>query len=133
MTQVYLDNWVSRSSYLQSRIKKFLFSTKVNKNVKLSIEINLRYSLSKLSTYFFPYLRSQSKWKKSKPFFIWRFDMSLFPHQGLFKKARVCVQIFRKWAKMLKRAKHFKICPKFNKILNYFGKGHVIVRDYCTQ
>ena len=43
---------VSRSCDLESRIKKMFFSTKDHKGVKLSIKINLRYSLFKLSPCF---------------------------------------------------------------------------------
>ena len=48
-----------------------------------------------------------------------------FPHQGLFKKARVCMQVFRKWAKKGKGAqkgKTFENLAKTEKIFKIFWK-----------
>ena len=42
------------------------------------------------------------------------------PHQGLFRKARVCVQVFRKWAKKGKDAQKGKTFENLAKIEQNF-------------
>ena len=64
MTQVYLDTQSFMLFLSSVENKKKLLSTKDHKSVKLSIKINLHYSLSKLSACFFSYLRELIKVKK---------------------------------------------------------------------
>ena len=56
-----------------------------------------------------------------------------FPIRAYSRKQGYAWKFPENGQKMLKRAKLLKLCRKFNKILKYFGKGHVIARDYCTQ
>ena len=50
---------------------------------------------------------------------MWLFEKDC-PHQGLFKKARVCVQVFRKWAKKGKDAQKGKTFENLAKIEQNF-------------